>query len=173
MKHTPSWTAVILLCLLLVAGAAVLVLTPRTVPFDECSPLYRQYAGHEDIEATFVKDYPVDDTTLVDVTLLRATTDSAWESLCHEFTPYEFSDSSDYINNLMHDTTSVTFRAVSKDDPKQIIKPNKIYDFNLIALTAKEKSIGIFQIKTKSQYEVTFITIADNMLHTNNNTLIP
>ena len=169
MKHTPSWTAVILLCLLLVAGAAVLVLTPRTVPFDECSPLYRQYAGHEDIEATFVKDYPVDDTTLVDVTLLRATTDSAWESLCHEFTPYEFSDSSDYINNLMHDTTSVTFRAVSNVDCKKrlIPKETNYFDFNFIILTAKEKSIGIFQIKNEPQYDVIVETISENLLFNN------
>ena len=53
---------------LVVLGILALVkLFPRTVPLEECSPLYRQYAGHEDIEATFVKDYPVDDTTLVDV----------------------------------------------------------------------------------------------------------
>lgn len=163
---------VVLLCLLL-AGGVVLALLPRCPMPWQCSKLYWQYRGQEGIEASYVKQYPVDDTTLVDVTLLHATTDSAWESLCIAFTPYEFSDSSEYIHNLIHDTTSVRFRAVSKDDPKQIIKPNKIYDFNLIALTAKEKSIGIFQIKTKSQYEVTFITIADNMLHTNNNTLIP
>ena len=172
MKHTPSWTAVILLCLLLVAGAAVIVLTPRTVPFDECSPLYRQYAGHEDIEATFVKDYPVDDTTLVDVTLLHATTDSAWESLCHEFVPYEFADSNKYINNLIHDTTSVTFRAVSEDDPHQKTKPDTTCDYNLLVISAKVKSVGIFQIETKSQFDVIFLTIADNMLHTNNYTLI-
>ena len=172
MKHTPSWTAVILLCLLLVAGAAVLVLTPRTVPFDECSPLYRQYAGHEDIEATFVKDYPVDDTTLVDVTLLQATTDSAWEKLCIAFTPYEFSDSIDYINKLVHDTSSVTFWTVSKDDHRVKVIPATANDFDFIALTAKVKSIGIFHINNKSQYEVIFITIADNILHSINNTLI-
>ncbi len=153
MKHSPSWTVVILLCLLLAAGAAVIVLTPRTVPFDECSPLYRQYAGQEGIKASYVRDYPVDDTTLVDVTLLRATTDSAWVSLCHEFVPYEFADSSNYINKLIHDTG--------------------YSNFNIVVLTAKVKSIGIFHINNKSQFEVIFFTIADNMLHTNNNTLIP
>ena len=175
MKHTPSWTVVILLCLLLAAGAAVIVLTPRTVPFDECSPIYRQYAGQEGIKASYVRDYPVDDTTLVDVTLLHATTDSAWISLCHEFVPYEFADSSDYINKLIHDTTSVTFRPVSKDDYKKIIIPQETgySNFNIVVLTAKVKSIGIFHINNKSQLEVIFFTIADNMLHTNNNTLIP
>ena len=169
MKHTPSWTLVILLCLLLFAGAAVLVLTPRTVPFDECSPLYRQYAGQEGIKASYMRDYPVDDTTLVDVTLLQATTDSAWESLCIAFTPYEFVDSIDYINKRIHDTSSVTFRAVSKDDYKKRIIPKETNycNFYFIIQSAKVKSIGIFQIKSEPQYVVIFETISENLLFNN------
>ena len=165
---------VVLLCLLL-AGGVVLALLPRCPMPWQCSKLYWQYRGQEGIEASYVRDYLVDDTTLVDVTLLHATTDSAWVSMCHEFVPYEFADSSDYINKLIHDTTSVTFRPVSKDDYKKNIIPQETgySNFNSIVLTAKVKSIGIFHINNKSQHEVIFFTIADNMLHTNNNTLIP
>ena len=162
---------VVLLCLLL-AGGVVLALIPCSPMPWQCSKLYWQYRGQEGIEASYVRDYPVDDTTLVDVTLLQATTDSAWESLCHEFVPYEFADSNKYINNLIHDTTSVTFRAVSKDDPHQKTKPDTTCDYNLLVISAKVKSVGIFQIETKSQFDVIFLTIADNMLHTNNYTLI-
>jgi hypothetical protein len=162
---------VVLLCLLL-AGGVVLALIPCSPMPWQCSKLYWQYRGQEGIKATYVKQYPVDDTTLVDVTLLQATTDSAWESLCHEFVPYEFADSNKYINNLIHDTTSVTFRAVSKDDPHQKTKPDTTCDYNLLVISAKVKSVGIFQIETKSQFDVIFLTIADNMLHTNNYTLI-
>ena len=162
---------VVLLCLLL-AGGVVLALIPCSPMPWQCSKLYWQYRGQEGIKATYVKQYPVDDTTLVDVTLLQATTDSAWESLCIAFTPYEFSDSNKYINNLIHDTTSVTFRAVSKDDPHQKTKPDTTCDYNLLVISAKVKSVGIFQIETKSQFDVIFLTIADNMLHTNNYTLI-
>ena len=162
---------VVLLCLLL-AGGVVLALIPCSPMPWQCSKLYWQYRGQEGIKATYVKQYPVDDTTLVDVTLLHATTDSAWESLCIAFTPYEFTDSNKYINNLIHDTTSVTFRAVSKDDPHQKTKPDTTCDYNLLVISAKVKSVGIFQIETKSQFDVIFLTIADNMLHTNNYTLI-
>ena len=146
---------------LVVLGILALVkLFPRTVPLDECSPLYRQYAGHEDIEATFVKDYPVDDTTLVDVTLLHATTDSAWESLCIAFTPYEFSDSNKYINNLIHDTTSVTFRAVLKDDYRVKVTPATANNYDCFTLTAKQKSICIFHTKNEEQ----LLPIMDKMV---------
>ena len=146
---------------LVVLGILALVkLFPRTVPLEECSPLYRQYAGHEDIEATFVKDYPVDDTTLVDVTLLQATTDSAWESLCIAFTPYEFADSNKYINNLIHDTTSVTFRAVSKDDYRVKVTPATANNYDCFTLTAKQKSICIFHTKNEEQ----LLPIMDKMV---------
>jgi hypothetical protein len=98
-----------------------------------------------------VRDYPVDDTTLVDVTLLRATTDSAWESLCIAFTPYEFSDSSEYIHNLIHDTTSVTFRVVSKDDYRVKVSPATANNFDFFTLTAMQKSICIFHTKNNEQ----------------------
>ena len=78
--------------LIVVGILAFVKLCPRTVPLDECSPVYRQYEGHEGIEATYMKQYPVDDTTFVDVTLLHATTDSAWVSLCHKFITPEIPD---------------------------------------------------------------------------------
>ncbi len=148
MKHTPSWTTVILLCLLLVAGAAVLVLTPRTVPFDECSPLYRQYAGHEDIEATFVKDYPVDDTTLVDVTLLHATTDSAWVELCQKTLPYNYPDS--LKENVMHGKT-VSQVVTSKNDIRKIVIPTDTTQCDLVFLSAKTKYLLVFHPENKAQ----------------------
>ena len=173
MKHTHSWTVVILLCLLLVAGAAVLVLTPRTVPLDECSPLYRQYAGHEGIKASFVKDYPVDDTTLVDVTLLSATTDSAWESLCHDFVPYEFADSSDYINNLIHNTSSIIIIPVSENDCRKKVKPSTTEKHNSVFLSAKMKEICIFHINKKEQSDILFDIIIEHFFSSNTQSLLP
>ena len=159
---------------LVVLGILALVkLFPRTVPLDECSPLYRQYAGHEDIEATFVKDYPVDDTTLVDVTLLHATTDSAWESLCIAFTPYEFSDSNKYINNLIHDTTSVTFRAVSKDDCRTKVNPSISEKHNSVFMAAKMRAICIFHINKKEQSDILIDIMLEHFLSSNTQSLLP
>nr|MCR4813027.1 hypothetical protein [Bacteroidales bacterium] len=44
----------------------------------ETSELYNRYADKEGIEASFIKDYRVNDSVFVDVTVLEATTDSAW-----------------------------------------------------------------------------------------------
>lgn len=148
MKHTHSWTVVILLCLLLVAGAAVLVLTPRTVPLDECSPLYRQYAGHEGIKASFVKDYPVDDTTLVDVTLLHATTDSAWVKLCQETFSYNYPDS--IKEEILHGK-AVTLRVASEDNIRKTVIPTDTTRCNVVFYSAKTKHLIVFRTENKAQ----------------------
>ena len=71
--------------LLLLGGGAAVILWPRTVPFDECSEIYKKYAGVENVKASFIKDYKVNDTVFVDVTILEATTDSMWHILMRDF----------------------------------------------------------------------------------------
>ena len=163
---------VVLLCLLL-AGGVVLALIPCSPMPWQCSKLYWQYRGQEGIKATYVKQYPVDDTTLVDVTLLQATTDSAWESLCHEFVPYEFADSNKYINNLIHDTTSVTFRAVSKDDCRTKVNPSISEKHNSVFMAAKMRAICIFHINKKEQSDILIDIMLEHFLSSNTQSLLP
>ena len=170
MKHTPSWTVVTLLCLLLAVGAAVIVLTPRTVPFDECSPLYRQYAGQEGIKASYVRDYPVDDTTLVDVTLLQATTDSAWVSLCLKSLPYDYPE--DKRENVIHGN-SVTQYISSKDDIRTKVIPADTNNYNLVFINARQKYIVIFHTENKTQVSILLDKITSYMLHNNSKNPLP
>lgn len=74
---------IIFLAIVLVALAVRL--WPRTVPFDQCSDLYKQYANVEGIDATFIKDYKVNDTVFVDVTLLEAIDSVGWDILKTDF----------------------------------------------------------------------------------------
>ena len=88
--------AIIFLAIVLVALAVRL--WPRTVPFDQCSDLYKQYVAVEGINATYIKDYKVNDTVFVDVTLLEAT-DSMWHTLMTDFNiPTPDSDLQQFID---------------------------------------------------------------------------
>ena len=88
--------AIIFLAIVLVALAVRL--WPRTVPFDQCSDLYQQYVAVEGINATYIKDYKVNDTVFVDVTLLEAT-DSMWHTLMKDFNiPTPDSDLQQFID---------------------------------------------------------------------------
>lgn len=143
-----KWIIIVVVTVGIVGILAAFKYWLRTVPLDECSPLYRQYAGHEGIEATFVKDYPVDDTTLVDVTLLHATTDSAWESLCHDFILPEFPDM--VIEKIIHGH-SVTQWTASKDNPQIVVTPTSTSDYDLVAIAPQVEIIYIFHPENESQ----------------------
>lgn len=79
------WT--ITLLLLPVVVLSVLLLTRRlhTVPPDECSDVYRQYKDTPGIKASFIKDYPLNDTTTIDVTSFTALDTASWRWLRTQF----------------------------------------------------------------------------------------
>ena len=79
-----SWLITILVCLLILGGGAVLLL-PQVVPFDQCSDVYKRYAKMDGVDATFIKDYKVNDTVFVDVTLLEAIDSTGWDILKKDF----------------------------------------------------------------------------------------
>ena len=58
---------------------------PRTVPLWECSEVYRRYADSEHVAAAFLKDFRVNDTVCVDVTLLEARDSLGWERMSEGF----------------------------------------------------------------------------------------
>lgn len=75
----------LLLFVVIVGGVAAFKYRPRTVPWDECSELYRRYSDVPGVEATYVKDYPVNDTLSIGVTILQATDSGGWERLTADF----------------------------------------------------------------------------------------
>ncbi|MBR4230023.1 MAG: hypothetical protein IKR83_04865 [Bacteroidales bacterium] len=75
----------LLLFVVAIGGALAWKYWPRTVPWEECSALYRQYAHADGIEATFLRGYRVNDTLAIDVTLLQATDSAGWDTICNKF----------------------------------------------------------------------------------------
>ncbi len=80
-----TWLISALLCLAIVGGAVAYKLWPRTVPLAECSEVYRRYADTPGINAAYIKDYRVNDSVTVCVTLLEALDSSSWDSLKNDF----------------------------------------------------------------------------------------
>lgn len=80
-----SWLITILFCLLLLGGDGAVLLLPQVVPFSQCSDVYKRYAKMDGVDATFIKDYKINDTVFVDVTLLETKDTALWDSLCADF----------------------------------------------------------------------------------------
>jgi hypothetical protein len=75
----------ILIVVVILGGASIFWYMQRTVPYWQCSEVYKRYKDVEGVRATYVKDYRVNDTLTVGVTLLEATTDSGWAKLVSKF----------------------------------------------------------------------------------------
>ena len=148
-----SWPITILVCLLILGGGGLILGWPRTVPFDQCSDVYKRYAKMDGVDATFIKDYKVNDTVFVDVTLLEAKTDFAWTVLQTDFNvpiiPEEYRE-------LVASYSSVDFWLAPKEDytlPMDIV-PHKN---DAIVTSRKTQTISIFHLKKETPIDDIFI----------------
>ena len=79
-----AWLITIIICLVILGGGAVVLLLPQVVPFDQCSDVYKRYADMDGVDATFIKDYKVNDSIRVNVTLLQATDSVSWNIIAKD-----------------------------------------------------------------------------------------
>ena len=133
--------------LLLVGLAYMVVRWPRTVPPAECSEVYRRYSEVEGIRATYVKDYRVNDTVTVGVTLLEAETDSGWARLQEDFDlpaiPKE------YEKYFYGDSNNVAMKDFPKGKPLYLGDDTIVNDW--IAISFYRRTICHFVIKSEDQ----------------------
>lgn len=141
-----SWPVTLTVCLLIVLGTLIVKLWPRTVPFDQCSEIYQKYASMENVKASFIKDYKVNDTVFVDVTFIEATTDSAWNVILNDFNmpviPEEYRE-------LVEKNSSIEFNLISKEDPQKI--DEDIDNNDVLVLSRQKHSVCILHINNKIQ----------------------
>lgn len=158
MKHIKTgWITTLIAVLVIVCGGIAVKLWPRTVPVDECSPVYKEYVGKPGIEVSFVKDYRINDTTFVDVTMIHATTDSAWNDLSRKFgiviIPAEY-------EKIFEKYNPVDFKLVSKNNP-EVPKEKETDTFDLLVTYRKQQSFYIFHLDNINQFNA----IVDNKVH--------
>ncbi len=141
-----SWLITIFFCLLLLGGGGAVLLLPQVVPFSQCSDVYKRYAKMDGVDATFIKDYKVNDTIFVNVTLIEATADSAWNVILNDFNmpviPEEYRE-------LVEKNSSIEFNLVSKEDPQKI--DEDIDKNDILVLSRQKHSVCIFHINNKIQ----------------------
>ena len=147
-----TWLISALLCLAIVGGAVAYKLWPRTVPLAECSEVYCRYADTPGINAAYIKDYRVNDSVTVCVTLLEALDSSSWDSLKNDFKIKAVLDSMYKVHDPIEiNETTKNMRLAPKWDynlPKDSIFTNN--DF--IVTTFYRHIICIFHLENKGQY---------------------
>lgn len=84
-------TLLTILMLLAVVAAVGAVFWRHILPRWQVSDIYRRYEHVDGIAASYIHNFPVNDTLTLDVTLLEATTDSGWAVLVRDFEMDELS----------------------------------------------------------------------------------
>lgn len=136
-----SWPITILVCLLILGGGALILGWPRTVPFEQCSEIYQKYANEEDIKASFIKDFKVNDTVFVDVTLLEAIDSTGWDILKKDF---EVDSLPPELQQLVDNGEDLVF---TKSRPKSEIDKSD-FPNDLLAISHLSHTLTVFHIKS-------------------------
>lgn len=155
-----SWLITIIYSLLLFGLGAVVIFMPQVVPMDKCSDLYKRYANIDGIEATFIKDYRVNDSVTVDVTLLEATTDSAWGEVLQYFGVPDIS-----LEDI-DPGFEMFLRLVNRKDYTQS-QDSVLLNNDVMSISYTQKTIGIFKTETLSQYLAVTHSKYDEMIDKN------
>ena len=134
--------------LIILAGIALsvwLLLHPRPLPYDLCGDIFLRYKDTPGIKAAFLKDYPLDDTTTLDVTMLQAQDSATWSeliiSLCHN------DNKEEYLFNELN------LNHIRKDGPAQ----QKELDFEseyMIISYFYDLTVGVFPIESKEKQDI-------------------
>ena len=146
-------------CVLAVVAGFTLKHCQRTLPERKCSQVYQRYAHVEGIQAAYVKDYRINDTLTVAVTLLEATTDSGWAMLQEDFglpvIPKE------YEERFVGDSNRVSIKKFPKDIPL-FLDGDTLTD-DLIIVSLYKHTICHFVIHSDEQFRtIMFKHLDDN-----------
>ena len=167
MKRTNLIT--LLTCILIAVVAVVAIRYPRTVPYEQCSEVYKRYSSVEGVRATYVKDYRLNDTLTVAVTLLEATDSAGWSYLLNAFNEPE------EVRDVVEESTvknKVWIRLAPKGHPEEKVsndgqgenKEGKKWSYDALLKSYDMRTICVFDMKSMEQYMALFEYGVDIML---------
>lgn len=145
-----SWLITILVCLLLLGGGGAVLLLPQVVPFSQCSDVYKRYAKMDGVDATFIKDYKVNDSVVVSATLLETEDTCMWEKLCEDIHVPSITIIPEEFKDMFF--SEKTFEYIVKKD-STFVDRKDTYLKNLYVYSRKNMTICVFHSLTEEQYD--------------------
>ena len=119
-------------------------------PHRQVSDLYRRYEHVDGIAASYIHNYPVNDTLTLDVTLLEATSDCGWQTLCSDFAI------SKVVEEMLQIGPDIVFcRQVNRHDYTQVVLGDSP-DAELLTISCATKTLAIFHTCNKNDIRAVF-----------------
>ena len=146
-----EWPIKVLATVVVVGVALAVKFLFCAVPYCQSSEVYKKYKDVEGIRASYVKDFRVNDTLTIGVTLLEATTDSGWAMLQRDFSITPIPPE---VINLI-DSNSVDLWLASKREYSRH-KDSILSNNYLIAASRFKHKIAIFDIWSEEQLDAIY-----------------
>lgn len=137
--------------LLGLAASASFFLFPRQLPLEECSAELQHYHGVEGIRASFIKDFPINDTLSVDVTTLQATDSAGWETLKKDFHAFPLPENNQKKIDQGIDVISI--HLAPKTDPTLPMDTTDLLNNNVVAISRLHQTVSIFNVTTRAEMD--------------------
>ena len=125
--------------------------TPRTVPPERVSDLYRRYEHNPHLTVAYIEDFPLNDTLTVDVTVLTAIDDEGWDALAGDFHIPPLPEFMQKKIDAGKDIVSI--RLTPKIAPGQPMDTTDLLKNNVIGISRKNHTISIFNTDTEEQQD--------------------
>lgn len=145
-----------LITLLLVAAvlaAAATVVWRHILPVRQVSDIYRRYEHVDGIAASYIHNYPVNDTLALDVTLLEVSDSAVWEQVCEELslltTEYIMTQIPEEYRDMYFEPGGFESR-IEQDTIVENGKPRRVQ--TVFIYYRFEKTVCIFNSVTDGQY---------------------
>ena len=129
---------------------STVLLLPQVVPFDQCSDVYKRYAKMDGVDATFIKDYKVNDSVVVSATLLETEDTCMWEKLCEDMHIPSITKIPEEFKDLF--LSKNTFGYIVEKDSSLIAEKDMCLK-NLYVYSRMDMTICIFHSLTEEQYD--------------------
>ena len=141
------WLIIAILALVEALVCYIAIQWKYIFPSNEVSEIYARYEKVEGIDVSFVKDYKVNDTVFVDVTLLEATDSVIWTTLKKDFeVPNPPPDDQQFIDN---GEDLIYVKVIPKSTTTDTILDS--YSNNLLAISHLKRTLTVFHIKNKEE----------------------
>ena len=132
--------------LIILAGIALsvwLLLHPRPLPYDLCGDIFLRYKDTPGIKAAFLKDYPLNDTTTIDVTMLQAQDSATWVDNLKQL--HKIGKEEEF------NPQKISFKILPYSE-----SPTDTCSKIIVVGYSVDLTIGVFYMKNKQQFDAIF-----------------
>ena len=144
------------ICLVGLLASLAIVYFRYTVPYWQCSEVYKRYHKVEGVEAAYVKNFPINDTLTVAVTLLQAADSAGWEYLLQAFNiPHELTEIEGidvWTWKALRNQPEKRYEEMEADRQRGEDEP----EIEIVAISTKTQKISVFHTKNAQERSTIF-----------------